>query len=747
MGRPFQKNSSTNHKKRKSKKHYYSDSSQHFPDQPSQLAQLDPISLQAVLDDIETGWAFDHSGVDNAAVGQTGGSESLVTDQQILNHLPEELQVHVQQQQQQLNQQTQASSGSQSPSRTTLPKGDASRGGRQSVNTGGGWSSYTSHSGAARSNSAFSIMPGFGSGSDGTQMPKRIVLIILSVFLLGLVAMATILGFGLESEAQQQSYEYAKLERAILETLQRTLEGYRTLGLVLHQASAQPSMDPAGFRIFYQYLKATGVAFPACGIASYVTSGRRGTLENETYSYLRSEYPEQTPLYNGFWGDVSTTTSTSSTPDFDYLPPNHSDVYYPLHFLEPLDDPFVRLFLDFDMHTIPSFETAMAEALTTQTPTLSELLVLPTNDTFQTLKVPWYETHTVLLWHPGIPLSSSGEGVAAVLPNRDLSVLVLKLADLFRAVQTLELDKTVSLYIYDSTDSRYDDNNKDDDDDDDFIGTRNSKNMTFLGGAQFLKTSQRNNQPGEQEPSDFFQPPVDLATLEEDFAPFVNVTTYKFANNREWTFVVALDEDELPFQVTLIFLAGYTIFVACSCFALWVHSNYYRTARINQLRQVGETEKAMLMIDNARKAAKQERALNDFLAHEVRNPLSAAISATSFVSSAIHEKNPLADEASRQSVREDVNIIDASLQFINDLLRNMLDMHRAAVGQLSVDLAPVDILHDVLEPVASMLYRRDAEYEVFLECPEDLMVMSDRLRLKQTILNLARVSTFEECVE
>ena len=69
-------------------------------------------------------------------------------------------------------------------------------------------------------------------------------------------------------------------------------------------------------------------------------------------------------------------------------------------------------------------------------------------------------------------------------------------------------------------------------------------------------------------------------------------------------------------------------------------------------------------------------------------------------------------------------------------------MHRAATNQLNVEFTPVDILHDVLEPVANMLYTRDADYEVQISCqpPDGLIVMSDRLRLKQMVLNLARVS-------
>lgn len=183
------------------------------------------------------------------------------------------------------------------------------------------------------------------------------------------------------------------------------------------------------------------------------------------------------------------------------------------------------------------------------------------------------------------------------------------------------------------------------------------------------------------------------------------------------------------------------LFLACLCLALWIYSNYKRLNKINQVRSAADREKAGLLIQNARRSAKQERELNDFLSHEVRNPLSAAISAISFVGSAVNEAEPLKDEESRKCTREDVTIIETSLTFINDLLRNMLDLSRSSRKQLAVELTPVDLLRDVLEPVANMLYRRGDNYEVILDCPEDLVVMSDRLRLKQTILNLARNAT------
>jgi CheY-like chemotaxis protein len=69
----------------------------------------------------------------------------------------------------------------------------------------------------------------------------------------------------------------------------------------------------------------------------------------------------------------------------------------------------------------------------------------------------------------------------------------------------------------------------------------------------------------------------------------------------------------------------------------------------------------------------------------------------------------------------------------------MLDMQRAVSNQLNVEMTFVDLVRDILEPVASMLYRRGALFEVIVDCPfEHLVVESDPLRLKQIVLNLGR---------
>jgi signal transduction histidine kinase len=56
-------------------------------------------------------------------------------------------------------------------------------------------------------------------------------------------------------------------------------------------------------------------------------------------------------------------------------------------------------------------------------------------------------------------------------------------------------------------------------------------------------------------------------------------------------------------------------------------------------------------------------------------------------------------------------------------------------------LAPAHLLKDVLEPVCNIIYQRNGCVGVTVDCPENLFVATDCLRLKQIMLNLGRNST------
>ena len=57
--------------------------------------------------------------------------------------------------------------------------------------------------------------------------------------------------------------------------------------------------------------------------------------------------------------------------------------------------------------------------------------------------------------------------------------------------------------------------------------------------------------------------------------------------------------------------------------------------------------------------------------------------------------------------------------------------NRSVNKQLKIVFAPTNLLTDVLEPCCAMLTHRGGDLEVTASCPDDLVIMSDLLRLKQ----------------
>ena len=173
---------------------------------------------------------------------------------------------------------------------------------------------------------------------------------------------------------------------------------------------------------------------------------------------------------------------------------------------------------------------------------------------------------------------------------------------------------------------------------------------------------------------------------------------------------------------------GSVVFVAFF-FMSWHQYKIKRQARKFQKRAIAVREQAA-----------REKELNEYIAHEIRNPLASAIAALSFVSSKVSDTDVVPLLENRTAIVADVNVIDSSLQFVSELLRNMLDLSRGQ--QVKMEYKQTDVLKDVFEPVASILFMRGAKVDVQIECcPPNLIVNSDRMRLKQIILNLAGNST------
>ncbi|CAK9018948.1 Sensory/regulatory protein RpfC [Durusdinium trenchii] len=153
-----------------------------------------------------------------------------------------------------------------------------------------------------------------------------------------------------------------------------------------------------------------------------------------------------------------------------------------------------------------------------------------------------------------------------------------------------------------------------------------------------------------------------------------------------------------------------------------------------------ELDKAVA-VPKARAAA--ERSMNEFIAHEVRNPLSVATSANMFVRG--HFGNPqIARRRPLPQVVEDLRLVDASLRFIDELLVNVIDLAHFEKGSIGLNRSVMSLKRDVLNPVHEMLQhaRQGFDIQVVVDpADDDLWVEGDALRLKQVVMNLAKNST------
>ena len=100
-----------------------------------------------------------------------------------------------------------------------------------------------------------------------------------------------------------------------------------------------------------------------------------------------------------------------------------------------------------------------------------------------------------------------------------------------------------------------------------------------------------------------------------------------------------------------------------------------RARRVSGVMSAAKAEKAALFVESAKQARQRQRASAmttlHAVAHEVRNPLSAALKAFSFAYAAVNKRRPLTTDEECKLVREDMKVMSGSLHFVNDLLRNV----------------------------------------------------------------------------
>ena len=398
------------------------------------------------------------------------------------------------------------------------------------------------------------------------------------IVVLGMAASAAFLYLGISSAITQSNGQFVRSAQEATREIQEAWNDYETAAMWVHGEfrSEGRNVSRQAFRELYEHLMTNQISLSVQAIEFIpnVTRDERRAAEEETREFLRQNYPDVT--YTGFKGFEPDPNGTSEDgePVLSIQPRSEQDFYFPVQFVEPIVGNEAAL--GFDLYSRRQAKFAIDQALSSWKPAVTEKLRL--------VQETDPSAYSVLLMHPGIPLSTRPEEYAP----KDLSLLVVRIPDLLRRA-TFQGKQSLILYIFDCKGHRS-------------IGHSHSCNDedAYLGSAKVTATDGDSALISGEESTLYQARARSSRYVEEEF---------KIAGTT-WLALVAAADDSYEPQLLYVILGGTIIFVACTAIAVWVYASNRRAKRLTDQKALVESEKAALIIENARKAAEAERDLN-----------------------------------------------------------------------------------------------------------------------------------------
>ena len=435
------------------------------------------------------------------------------------------------------------------------------------------------------------------------------------------------------------------------------------------------------FRELYEYVKSVGLNFQSAQFMPNVTHAQRAAIEEDSEMYYQQYYPHVN--YRGITGLFPKAVEDGG--GVTIQPQMEQSFYFPVHYVEPVIGNEAAI--ELDLYSSQIQRKTIDSAMSNWKPALTDRLrLVQETDSSQSV-------YSIILHHPGVPLSTRPE----LTRPEGSSLLVIRIPDLLERASIQQFSSNGrQVYLYDVTYVANDSVGGDTDDQ-----QEDGSQPVFLGAATIsVKDGKSEYIP---------LPEADISTIHQGgvgISTTASTDTFQRRSSgqrserrdmniadRKWTIVVVAAEDAYKPNLFYVVLGGGIIFMASVILAICFFSHMHRTGKMNEVKSRAEAEKSAIIVETAKRQALAERQLNEYIAHEVRNPLSSAIAALSFVSSATEQQEQQLQQLQHQqqsplslrlggerqkSVKEDIAIIDSSLSFINELLRNMLD-----VSQLS----------------------------------------------------------------
>jgi hypothetical protein len=427
----------------------------------------------------------------------------------------------------------------------------------------------------------------------------RTLLVSALILLLGTAAAAAFTLLGVTAAMQESSDQFSYRARELVRNVQNAWQAYETAGLYLHNAGSreranetQPaisSITRTAFREVYEYLVASGLEMQGASFNPHVPHAERAALEEESREFYAAHYP--TIDYTGIRGVEPDPDVAGS---FRVQARSEQPFYFPVHWMEPVVGNEGAL--DFDLFSSASRRATIDVVLRTWAPALTPRLNLVQEAT--------QGSYGVILMHPGVRVSTR----PLQSQPRDFSSVVIRIPDLLRAA-TSRANENVQVYLYDSTDEHA--HNAQEEEAHEMHAHDEhgiAPTPEFLGGASIVVDSDGvadvRNLP--ERALDDYEAHAHRRVVEIEIA------------TRRWKIVMMAKQGANKPNIVMASLGGGIIFASCVCLTLWVYTNMRRHSKMDQIKQAAASEKAALIVEHALEAARSDRELNDFIAHEVR---------------------------------------------------------------------------------------------------------------------------------
>jgi hypothetical protein len=328
--------------------------------------------------------------------------------------------------------------------------------------------------------------------------------------------------------------------------------------------------------------------------APNISHAERSAAEQEAREFYAKQYPHVD--YKGIIGFNGNSTVVESRWNQSF--------YFPVHYMEPVEGNEAAV--ELDIHSSEPRIRAVDALFELEQPSLTDRLSL-VKEKGQVSRCGNHDgpSYGVVLLHPGVPLSDAllSTEEQTQLKNtddarwpKDFASMVVCIPDLL-VRSTRDKRRDIVTYIHDLSHPQ--------------------SNAVFMGGALINHKSKDSLVEGEDH-SIYFVDEISLEELESRLKCGTNThgcyqETIPVAN-REWTITVEDREDGNTTTKVLILLGGFIIIFASTLLAVWVKTSDRRTQKFNKMKSQADIEKAALILQNARQAAKTERELNDFIA-------------------------------------------------------------------------------------------------------------------------------------